>query len=259
MSRLVAVLCVWLASAGQGQAAADGRPPLTIFAAVSLTEVLEEVAGEFTRAGGPRVIVVTGASSALARQIESGAPADIFASAHVQWLEYLRARGLLVTGSTIRPAATELVLVAPAEVRLPGGGDFASQLLLLLGDTGRLAVGDPDHVPAGLYAKQALEAAGLWSRLLPRLARAENVRAALALVSRGEAAAGLVYRTDLRLARVSLVSAVPREMTGAVGYDFAAVQRQTIHPQARGFLRFLTTAAARAVFLRHGFDTPVGN
>lgn len=258
MPRLVAALCVWLAWAGQIQVVAAAELPLTVFVAASLTEVIEEVAGEFTAVGGAPVVVVAGASSAMARQIESGAPADIFASAHRQWVEYLGDRDLLVAGSLITPLATELVLVAPGDSGPAPSGDFAQALLAVLGDGGRLAVGDPAHVPAGLYAKQALQAVGLWSRLQARLVRAENVRAALALVSRGEAAAGLVYRTDLQLARLKLVATMPRELVPPVYYDFAALQREVAHPAVPAFLNFLSTATAQAVFHRHGFDVVGG-
>jgi molybdate transport system substrate-binding protein len=139
------------------------------------------------------------------------------------------------------------------------GGDFVGQLLALLGDSGRLAVGDPAHVPAGLYAKQALQTAGLWSQLEPRLARAENVRAALALVSRGEAAAGLVYRTDVQLTRLDWVRTVPRELVAAVQYDFVALQRKVSHPAAASFLDFLTSERGRAIFIRYGFAVTLGD
>jgi molybdate transport system substrate-binding protein len=259
MSRLVAALCVWLAAASQTQVVAAGQLPLTVFAAASLTEVVEAAAGEFTARGGPPVVVVAGASSAMARQIEAGAPADIFASAHRQWVEYLNERDLLVVGSLIRPAGTDLVLVAQSDGGVVPGGDFVGQLLALLGDSGRLAVGDPAHVPAGLYAKQALQTAGLWSQLEPRLARAENVRAALALVSRGEAAAGLVYRTDVQLTRLDWVRTVPRELVAAVQYDFVALQRKVSHPAAASFLDFLTSEGGRAIFIRYGFDVTLGD
>jgi len=254
MSRLAAALCVWLAGASPNPAVAAGESPLTVFAAASLTEVVEEMAREFTGLGGGRVIVVTGASSAMARQIESGAPADIFASAHRRWVEYLNERDLLVVGSLVRPAATELVLVAHRDTALTASVNFDQQLIALLGDNGRLAVGDPAHVPAGLYAKQALQAAGLWSRLQPRLASAENVRAAVALVSRGEAAAGLVYRTDVPLAKLKLVSTAPRELVAAVQFDFVALRRRVSHPAASAFLDFLNSEDGQAIFLRYGFD-----
>jgi len=256
MSRLAAV-CVWLAWASQTQAAGN-ELPLSVFAAASLTEVIEEAAGEFSRAGGSAVVVVAGASSSMARQIEYGAPVHIFASAHPQWMQYLSDRDLLVVGSLIRPAATDLVLIAYGDIE-PPRGDFGQQLLALLGDEGRLAIGDPGHVPAGLYAKRALQTAGLWDRLEPHLAPAENVRAALALVSRGEAAAGLVYRTDLRLAEVTLVGGVPHELVAAVHYEFAAVRREVTHPATSAFLDFLGSNVGQAVFRRHGFDVATGH
>jgi molybdate transport system substrate-binding protein len=252
MLRFFIVLCVGLTAAGHCYAK-DNPPPLTLFAAASLADVLDDLALQFSNGGGVEVVVALGASSTMARQIEAGAPAHIFASAHPLWVEYLRDRDLLIDGTAVQPASTELVLIAPADSSHSfEGTPFAQQLMGLLGLHGYLAIGDPAHVPAGIYAQQVLRSAGLWNGLENRVARAENVRAALALVSRGEAAAGLVYRTDVQLDDVALVAAVPRALLPPVRYQFAGI-RQSAHPATRNFLQFLMGATGQAIFRQHGF------
>jgi molybdate transport system substrate-binding protein len=228
---------------------------LTVFAAVSLTDALRAVAQQWQGAGNPAPRLSFAASSALARHIEQGAPADLFLSADEPWMDYLQQRNLVANATRISPLANALVLVAPAdapvrEVALARGSDLAA----LLGANGRLAVGDPAHVPAGRYARAALEWLGQWSALQPRLARADNVRAALLLVERGEAPLGIVYATDAAASRgVRVLATFPAGSHPAISYPFAITRRAEGNAQAHAFLRFLTGADAAPAWQRFGF------
>ena len=166
-----------------------------VFAAASLQDAFDAVIEEYQAQGGGEVSASYASSSTLARQIEQGAPADVFISANPEWMDYLEERGLLRAGSRTDLLGNGLVLVAPPEsettVEIAPGFDLAGAL-----DGGRLAMGDPDHVPAGIYGRAALESLGVWQAVEPQVARADNVRAALALVARGEAPLGMVYRSD---------------------------------------------------------------
>src|SRR3954462_7474536 len=181
-------------------ARAQQAAPLTVFAAASLQDGLRALEPAW-RAGpaNPPLRLSFAASSALARQIEQGAPADLFLSADEPWMDYLAQRGLILPETRVSPLGNALALVAPANSPLaPFAIGPGTDLPALLGPQGRLAAGDPAHVPAGIYAKAALERLGQWAAIAPRLARAENVRAALLLVERGEAPLGIVYRTDVQ-------------------------------------------------------------
>lgn len=226
---------------------ARAQTPL-IYAAISLAEAL------------PAAVTATGntarfsfaASSTLARQIENGAPADIFASADEEWADYLQQRGKLAAETRRSYLSNSLVVVAPADkaalLALETPGAFAARL-----GNGRIATGDPAHVPVGRYAQQALTSLGLWALTEPRLARAESARAALALVERGEAPLGIVYATDASAAqRVARVAAFPAASHARISYPFAlVVGRDT--PENRRLLDALQSPAALAVFARHGF------
>jgi molybdate transport system substrate-binding protein len=193
-------------------------------------------------------------SSTLARQIENGAAADIFLSADEEWMAYLDERHLVAAGTWVRPVGNRLVMVAPADrsrsVELERGFD----LLAILGD-GRLSTGDPAHVPAGRYGRQALEFFGVWNVAEPRLARAENVRAALALVERGEAPLGIVYLTDARASKaVRVVAEFPEASHEPIRYSFAILSGRD-RADVRELLAHLTSPAGLAVFRAHGFVT----
>ena len=168
---------------------------VTVFAAASLKNALDAQARRFEAATGKRVVIAYAGSNALARQIEAGAPADVFVSADTEWMDHVEARKLVVPGTRVDLVGNALVLVAPADsaVSVSIGPSFA--LAKALG-AGRLAMANPDSVPAGKYGRRALESLGVWSSVERQVARADNVRAALALVSRGEAPLGIVYRTD---------------------------------------------------------------
>ena len=232
---------------------ARAQDPVTVFAAASLTDALRALGQDWAARGNPAPRFVFAASSALARQIGQGAPADLFLSADEAWMDYLRDRKLIENATRQSPIGNALVLVAPAglarQVALGRGVD-----LLALAAGGRIAVGDPAHVPAGRYAQAALEWLGQWQAVAPRLARAENVRAALLLVERGEAPLGIVYATDAAAARgVAVIGTFPAESHLAITYPFAVTRRATANPQARALHAFLTGAEAAATWQRFGF------
>ncbi|WP_419899003.1 molybdate ABC transporter substrate-binding protein [Roseomonas sp. USHLN139] len=239
---------------------AQGRPPAgaegpTVFAAASLTDALRALAEQWRAQGHPAPRLSFAASSALARQIEQGAPADLFASADEPWMDYVQQRGLIVEASRSSPLANALVLIAPADRPVPAITlDRTTDLAAVLGANGRLATGDPAHVPVGRYAEAALTWMGQWPALAPRLARADNVRAALLLVERGEAPLGIVYATDAAASRgVRVVASFPAGSHPPVTYPFALTRRAAENPAARGFLAFLTGPEAAATYRRLGF------
>lgn len=226
---------------------------LHLFAAISMKDVLEEIVRGFDPGAGTRVLSAFAASSALARQIEHGAPADVFVSADEAWMDYLAGRKLIVADSRRVLAGNRLVLVAGArralEVRIEPGFPLAQ----LLGN-GRLALADPAHVPAGRYAQAALSSLGVWQAVSARLAAAENVRAALNFVARGEAPLGIVYRTDATAEpRVRIAGVFPPASHPPIVYS-AAVTAKGTHPErARRLLGHLVSAESARVFARYGF------
>lgn len=227
--------------------------PLTVFAAASMKESLDEAAAAYGEATGQRVRVSYAASSALARQIEQGAPADVFVSADLDWMDYLQRRDLLDPASRRDLLGNSLVLVAPASssarpVTLKPGTDLRP----LLGD-GRIALALTASVPAGKYAKAAFTSLGMWPTLSPRVAETENVRAALMLVARGEAPLGVVYASDARAEpRVRVIGTFPAGTHPPIVYPVARLKAST-HPRASDFLRWLQSPSADAIFRRHGF------
>lgn len=227
---------------------------VTIFAAASLTDALGEIGKAYEAARKGRIVASFASSSDLARQIEHGAPADIFISADQQWADYLDQRGLIEKGSRLTLLSNDLVLVAPAgsDVKLAIGPNFP--LASALGD-GRLAVGDPDHVPAGIYAHQALETLGVWGSVESKLARAGSVRAALLFVERGDCPLGIVYRSDaLSDPKVRVVGTFPADSHPPVIYPAARIAGHG-SPAAIEFLHYLIGPEASAVFKKYGFDT----
>jgi molybdate transport system substrate-binding protein len=226
---------------------------LTVFAAASLTDALKDVSTLWTKAGHPALRLSFASSSTLARQIEQGAPANVFASADEKWMDYLADRNLIVSDSRRDLLGNDLVLVAPADrtqhVSIGPGFDLAS----LLGPNDRLAVGDPAHVPAGIYAKQALTKLGLWDAVSSRLARSDDVRSALLLVERGEAPLGIVYATDAAVSKqVMIAGTFPADSHDPISYPFAVVKAGDT-PEGREFMGFLQSPPAREVFANRGF------
>ncbi len=236
-------------------ARAQGGPePLTVFAAASLTDALRAQAEAWRARGGPAPRLSFAASSALARQIEQGAPADLFMSADEAWMDYLQERGLVVRETRSSPLGNNLVLIAPADRARPVELTRSTDLAALLGADGRIAIGDPAHVPVGRYAQAALEWMGQWGALSPRLARAGDVRSALLLVERGEAPLGIVYGTDAAASpAVRVVGTFPAGSHPPVSYPFAATRRAAGDGRARAFLGFLTGEEAEPTWRRFGF------
>jgi molybdate transport system substrate-binding protein len=237
---------------------AVGGEPLTVFAAASLTEAMTEAGREFEQSQGITVRFSFASSSTLARQIEAGAPAGLVALASEEWADYLTERGAILPETRIGVVGNRLVLIAPSgtgsgtEITL-SEPPTAAEITAALGPTGRLALGDPDHVPAGIYARQALESLGLWPAVAAHLALTDNVRAALTLVARGEAALGVVYATDARLTRdVRTLATLPATAHAPVSYPFAIV-RDGDSAEARAFLAFLAGTEGLAIFERFGF------
>jgi molybdate transport system substrate-binding protein len=226
---------------------------IIVFAAASLTNALGEIGQAFERQGGVKTAFSFASSSTLAKQIENGAPAQVFISADTEWMDYLENLKLIAPGSRIDLLGNRLVLIAPADtnlsVMLKPGVDLVA---LLKG--GLLATGDPDHVPVGKYAKVALQTLGAWEAVSGRVARADSVRAALALVERGEAPLGIVYATDAAVApKVGVVAVFPEDLHPPVTYPAALVQGRAT-PAAARFLDHLKTDAVKDVFRKYGFS-----
>ena len=231
-------------------AAAQRKGPL-VLAASSLQEAFSEAADAWARRGHPRPVLAFAASSALARQVQSGAPAELFASADGAWMDVLARDARLVPGTRTDFAGNRLVVVAPR-------GSGARLTLRTLGTElarGPVAMADPGAVPAGKYGRAALQRLGAWQAVAPRVVRAENVRAALALVERGAAPYGIVYETDARASPVVRVAGVfPTGSHPAIRYPIARLRGGGA--EAEGFRRFLLSAPGQAILRRHGFTRP---
>jgi molybdate transport system substrate-binding protein len=226
----------------------------TVFAAASLTDALRALGAAWQARSNPAPRFSFAASSALARQIEQGAPADLFMSADEAWMDYVQQRDLIVNATRVSPIGNALVLVSPADATRPVILARGTDLLALLGPQGRIATGDPAHVPVGRYAQAALTWMGQWEAVGPRLARADNVRAALLLVERGEAPFGIVYATDAAAsAGVRVAATFPAESHTPVTYPFALTRRAADKPEARALLAFLTGPEATPIWRRFGF------
>lgn len=226
--------------------------PVMLAAAASTQEAVGEAAALYHKSTGRRVTLVFNASSTLARQIESGLAADVFLSAHPEWIDYLAGRGLIRQGQRKTLFANTLVLAAPASSSLTFSFTPGSSLIAALGE-GKLALADPGHVPVGRYARQALEALGVWSALSGRILRAPNARAALSWIARGEVAAGIVYGTDIAVEPlVKTIAVLPPEITPAIRYEGAVLATANM-ATAIPLLDFLASAEALGVFRRHGF------
>jgi len=230
---------------------AQAAETITVFAAASLKDALDENAKAYEAQSGDRVVVSYAASSALAKQIEAGAPADLFISADLDWMDYLEQRRLIKSDTRRNLLRNRLVLVAPADSKISLNIVPGFPLAKLLGD-GRLAMADPGAVPAGKYGKASLEALGVWKDVQSKVASAENVRAALVLVSRGEAPFGIVYKTDAAAdPKVRVAGVFPENTHPPIIYPIAV----TASGKAAGgaFLKWLGDPQARAVFEKHGF------
>lgn len=233
-------------------ARAQDNAGLTVFAAASLKEALDEAAAAYRKQTGVPVRVSYAASSALARQIEQGAPADVFFSADLEWMDYLQQRNRLDVATRRSLLGNRLVLIAPRASKARVDLKRPATLLAALGD-GRLAVGQTRTVPAGKYAKASLESLSLWNGVRPRLAESESVRAALMLVARGETPLGIVYASDAKAEPdVRVVATFPEESHPPIVYPVAAL-RGARAAQAARFVQWLASPAAGALFTKRGF------
>ncbi len=232
------------------QPAAAAGPIL--FAAASTLEVVNDLKELYARAAGEAFRPVFGSSGGLARQIENGAPADAFISANVRWVSYLTERGLAAAGTRTTLFRNRLVLAAPGDSPGHAGPRDGAGIVARLGAGDRLAIADPRHAPAGQYARQALVSLGIWGRIAPRVARTQDVRAALALVERGEAALAVVYRTDARLSRSARILFTLDE-SGHSPIVYQAVRISAPDGPGARLMAFLGSGAAAEVYRRYGF------
>ena len=227
---------------------------ITVFAAASLKNALDDTNAAFTKATGVKVTASYAASSALAKQIEQSAPADVFISADLQWMDYVGERKLIKPDTRVNLLGNKLVLIAPADSKIANvtigqGFDIAK-----LAGSGRIAVADVNAVPAGRYAKAALEKLGAWAAAEPKLAQAKNVRATLAFVARDETPIGIVYETDAKVEpRVKVIGAFPDNSYPPVTYPVAATTTTTKQSVSQ-YLHFLRSPAAKAIFEKYGFS-----
>ncbi len=257
---VLGLLCLAFAAVGLPQPAqAKQGDTIKVFAAASLKNALDEAAQAFTKQSGQTISVSYAASSALAKQIEQSAPADIFISADLDWMDYLEERKLLLEGTRKNLLGNDLVIIAPASSTLSldiaPGFDLAGALA-----GGRLAVGSVQGVPAGKYAKAALEALNVWDSVADKLAQADNVRAALALVAQGEAPLGIVYKTDaFAEPKVKIIARFPGDTHPPIIYPAAILKEAAAPDAAKAFLAFLGTPEAGAIFSKHGFELPTQN
>jgi molybdate transport system substrate-binding protein len=247
---LFALLAAGIA-AGSLPAAAQDKT-ITAFAAASMKNALDDINAAFLKATGIKVVTSYAASSALAKQLEQGAPADVFASADLEWMDYSSQKKTIKDDTRVNLLGNRLVLIAPKDSRI-GSVAIAQgfDLAKVVGD-GRIATGEVSSVPVGKYARSALEKLGVWASVEKRFAMADNVRAALALVARGEAVLGIVYETDAKVEPgVKIVGAFPEGSHPAIVYPVAATA--TAKPEATAYLNFLRSGAAKAVFETYGF------
>lgn len=237
----------------QARAQKTETPIITVFAAASLKNALDEAAEAFAQATGNKTAISYAASSALAKQIEQAAPADVFISADLDWMDYLAGEGRIEDGTRSNLVGNRLVLITPASskatIEIKAGFPLAAAI-----GASKLATGDVKSVPAGKYAKAALEALQVWPHVEPKIAPVENVRAALALVAQGEAAFGIVYETDAKAEpRVSIAGFFPSGTHPAIVYPIAVTRTGASKAGALSLVAFLKAPAAAAIFSKHGF------
>jgi molybdate transport system substrate-binding protein len=250
LSRLSFLSAMLLAVCGQPSFAQEKT--LTAFVAASLKNAIDDINALYTTKTGIKVLSSYAASSALARQIEQGAPADIFVSADLEWMDYAVAKKSINETTRVNLLGNKLVLIAPkdsavANVTIGQGFDLGK-----LAGYGRVATGDVQSVPAGKYARAALEKLGAWNAAAAKFAMADNVRAALTLVARGEAAFGIVYETDAKVdPGVRIVGTFPADSHPAITYPFAATAGAK--KEADAYLAFLRSSEAKVIFEKYGF------
>lgn len=254
IARRLFLFCFAFLPLTQAGIAATAPTAPVVLAAASLQESLTEAADAYAKRGHPKPVISFASSSALAKQVEAGAPADLFLSADEPWMDALAEKNLIKKESRKSFLSNRLVLVAPAsnplKIKIVPGFPLAKAL----GDS-RLAMGEPNSVPAGKYGKAALTKLGIWNEVEPKVAGAENVRAALQLVGRGEARAGIVYETDAKASKDVVVAGVfPESSHPPITYP-VAILASSQNPEAISFRAFLLSSAGRAIFHKYGFGT----
>lgn len=253
MRRLPFVFAALVAIALSAPADAQDGKTLTVFAAASLKNALDDINSAYTAATGVKVIASYAASSALAKQLEQGAPADIFVSADIAWMDYALEKKSVTDASRINLLGNKLVLIAPKDSKIANVAIGQNLDLAKLAGDGKIATGDVKSVPAGKYAKAALEKLGSWTAAAPKFAMADNVRAALLLVARSEAVLGIVYETDAKVEPgVKIVATFPQDCYPPVIYPAAATA--TANKNADSYLAYLRSQAAKAIFEKYGFS-----
>lgn len=229
----------------------SAAPKVTVFAAASLSNAISEIAKVYQKQTSHNIQTSYAASSSLARQIEHGAPVDIFISADTQWMAYLQQKNLIQADSQVSLLGNQLVLIAPKGHSF--NAEMRSDFNLAAAFDGKLCTGDTNSVPAGIYAKQALQHFNWWASVKPRIVAMQDVRAALVSVERGECAAGIVYATDAKASsRVSVVADFPPNSHAEILYPLALVKNANIY--AQGFYQFLMSDQARQIFNQYGFS-----
>ena len=222
---------------------------ITVFAAASLTNALDDVDTDFTKQSGIKIVARYGASSALAKQIKQGAPADVFASADLQWMDHCVRK----KDTRVNLLGNKLVLIAAKDIKIDHVTIGPGFDLAKLAGGGRVATGDVREVPVGLYAKAVLERLGAWAAVEPKIAMSENVRVALGLVARSEAPLGIVYETDAKIEpAVKVIGALPDNTQDPIIYPVALTE--TAKPDAAQYLSFLRSQTAKSVFEKYGFN-----
>lgn len=248
---LVLVTCLLLAGAFADRTAAQDKR-LIVFAAASLKDALDEVHGAYKQAKGGEIITSYAGSGALIKQIEQGAPAEVFISADLESMDYGSQKKAVQDATRINLLGNKLVLIAAADSKIGSITINSSFDLAGLAGKGRITIGDVRAVPGGRYAQAALEKLGLWASVQPKLAMVENVRVALSLVARGEAPLGIVYETDARAEpKVKVIGAFPADSHPPIVYPAALTA--AAKAGAAAYLEFLQSPAARSIFEKRGF------
>ena len=255
MHRITALCLLWLGlSFGNPAHAGESKPTVTVFAAASLTEPLQAIGAAYTQLTDAKVRFSFAASSTLARQIEAGALPQLFISANTVWMDHLAEQSLVSNNTRVTLLTNSIVVAAPKESKF---GEFeissATDLLSKLTPGERIAMGDPAHVPAGMYAAAALRKLGIWDQLASKIARTDNTRAALALIERGESPLGFIYATDAAISTKAIILArIPSQAHPPIRYEAAVVKSAA--PEAREFLKHLSEPDATRIFLQFGFE-----
>jgi molybdate transport system substrate-binding protein len=252
MNRLAGIFIAFLTLAAAAMPAAAQEKTITVFAAASMKNALDDIGAAYTARTGAKVTVSYAASSALAKQIEQGAPADVFISADTDWMDYAVSKKNINEATRVNLLGNTIVLIAPKDSKVENVNIGAGFDLAKLADDGRIATGDVKSVPVGKYAKAALEKLGAWQAAAAKFAMADSVRAALTLVARNEAALGIVYTTDAKVEPgVKIVGTFPADSHPAIIYPVAATT--TAKPETSDYLAFLRSTAAKTILEKYGF------